>query len=56
MYVAVKGGERAIEAAHDWLARERRGPADQRMVLNAGFCRYTVATQACHHRPGSARR
>lgn len=29
MYVAVKGGERAIEAAHDWLARERRGPADQ---------------------------
>ena len=29
MYVAVKGGERAIDAAHDWLARERRGPADQ---------------------------
>lgn len=25
MYVAVKGGERAIEAAHDWLARARRG-------------------------------
>jgi alpha-D-ribose 1-methylphosphonate 5-triphosphate synthase subunit PhnI len=25
MYVAVKGGERAIEAAHDWLAEERRG-------------------------------
>ncbi len=25
MYVAVKGGERAIAAAHDWLARERRG-------------------------------
>ncbi|RAI60283.1 carbon-phosphorus lyase complex subunit PhnI [Roseicella frigidaeris] len=24
-YVAVKGGERAIEAAHAWLARERRG-------------------------------
>jgi alpha-D-ribose 1-methylphosphonate 5-triphosphate synthase subunit PhnI len=24
-YVAVKGGERAIDAAHDWLARERRG-------------------------------
>lgn len=25
MYVAVKGGERAIESAHDWLAEERRG-------------------------------
>ncbi|MEM6382767.1 MAG: carbon-phosphorus lyase complex subunit PhnI [Pseudomonadota bacterium] len=25
MYVAVKGGERAIEAAHNWLAEERRG-------------------------------
>jgi alpha-D-ribose 1-methylphosphonate 5-triphosphate synthase subunit PhnI len=25
-YVAVKGGERAIDAAHDWLARSRRGP------------------------------
>lgn len=25
MYVAVKGGERAIDNAHDWLAEERRG-------------------------------
>ncbi len=25
MYVAVKGGERAINNAHDWLAEERRG-------------------------------
>src|SRR5438045_1518870 len=25
MYVAVKGGERAIENAHRWLAHERRG-------------------------------
>lgn len=25
MYVAVKGGERAIDAAHQWLAEERRG-------------------------------
>ncbi len=25
MYVAVKGGERAIDAAHAWLATERRG-------------------------------
>src|ERR1700744_3341608 len=24
-YVAVKGGERAIDAAHGWLAEERRG-------------------------------
>jgi alpha-D-ribose 1-methylphosphonate 5-triphosphate synthase subunit PhnI len=27
-YVAVKGGERAIDAAHAWLAEERRGDAD----------------------------
>ena len=25
MYVATKGGERAIENAHAWLAEERRG-------------------------------
>lgn len=29
MYVAVKGGERAIDAAHDWLADERRGDPAQ---------------------------
>jgi len=28
MYVAVKGGEQAIDAAHAWLAEERRGPED----------------------------
>ncbi|MEM1300336.1 MAG: carbon-phosphorus lyase complex subunit PhnI [Pseudomonadota bacterium] len=28
MYVATKGGERAIEAAHDWLAVARRGDTD----------------------------
>lgn len=28
MYVAVKGGERAIDNAHAWLAEERRGPSD----------------------------
>ncbi|WP_299293634.1 carbon-phosphorus lyase complex subunit PhnI [uncultured Tateyamaria sp.] len=28
MYVAVKGGEKAIDAAHAWLAEERRGPTD----------------------------
>ena len=27
MYVAVKGGERAIDNAHAWLAEERRGDA-----------------------------
>jgi alpha-D-ribose 1-methylphosphonate 5-triphosphate synthase subunit PhnI len=27
-YVAVKGGERAIDAAHAWLAHERRGDSD----------------------------
>ncbi|SFE37589.1 carbon-phosphorus lyase complex subunit PhnI [Roseivivax sediminis] len=28
MYVAVKGGERAIDNAHGWLAEERRGDRD----------------------------
>jgi alpha-D-ribose 1-methylphosphonate 5-triphosphate synthase subunit PhnI len=28
MYVAVKGGERAIDSAHAWLAEERRGDTD----------------------------
>jgi alpha-D-ribose 1-methylphosphonate 5-triphosphate synthase subunit PhnI len=28
MYVAVKGGEKAIDAAHAWLAEERRGDPD----------------------------
>jgi len=28
MYVAAKGGEAAIAAAHDWLAEERRGPPE----------------------------
>ncbi|UWQ90357.1 carbon-phosphorus lyase complex subunit PhnI [Aliisedimentitalea scapharcae] len=28
MYVSVKGGERAIENAHDWLAQDRRGDPD----------------------------
>ena len=28
MYVAVKGGEQAIDNAHAWLAEERRGPTD----------------------------
>jgi alpha-D-ribose 1-methylphosphonate 5-triphosphate synthase subunit PhnI len=28
MYVAVKGGERAIDNAHAWLAQERRGDPD----------------------------
>ncbi len=33
-YVAVKGGERAIDAAHAWLAHERRGdPAVARLEL-----------------------
>jgi alpha-D-ribose 1-methylphosphonate 5-triphosphate synthase subunit PhnI len=29
MYVAVKGGGEAIEAAHEWLAHERRGDRDE---------------------------
>ena len=28
MYVAVKGGEKAIDNAHAWLAEERRGDPD----------------------------
>lgn len=35
MYVAVKGGERAINAAHDWLARAHRGPRDQPVLDTA---------------------
>jgi len=31
-YVAVKGGERAIDAAHAWLANERRGDSAQPAV------------------------
>jgi len=27
-YVAVKGGERAIDSAHAWLAEQRRGDRD----------------------------
>ncbi len=47
MYVAVKGGERAIEAAHELLARERRGdpavpeitPAQIKQQLSLGVAR-----------------
>ncbi|WP_134680569.1 carbon-phosphorus lyase complex subunit PhnI [Paracoccus ravus] len=35
MYVAVKGGERAIDAAHSWLDRARRGPAEQPVLDTA---------------------
>ncbi|RMC35452.1 carbon-phosphorus lyase complex subunit PhnI [Paracoccus alkanivorans] len=35
MYVAVKGGERAIDAAHAWLDRSRRGPVDQPVLDTA---------------------
>ena len=42
MYVAVKGGERAIDAAHDWLDRARRGPADQ-PALDTGQIRDQLA-------------
>ncbi|MDS9468947.1 carbon-phosphorus lyase complex subunit PhnI [Paracoccus sp. MBLB3053] len=38
MYVAVKGGESAIDAAHAWLDRERRGSTDQ-PVLDSGQIR-----------------
>ena len=30
MYVAVKGGEKAIANAHRWMADRRRGARDQR--------------------------
>ena len=30
MYVAVKGGEKAIANAHRWMADRRRGERDQR--------------------------
>lgn len=35
MYVAVKGGERAIDAAHNWLDRTRRGPSEQPVLDTA---------------------
>ena len=35
MYVAVKGGEKAIQAAHELLARRRRGRAEQSEVAVA---------------------
>ncbi len=35
MYVAVKGGERAIDAAHAWLSRSRRVPATQPVLDTA---------------------
>ena len=40
MYVAVKGGERAIDNAHQWLAEERRGdPAVPDLTrLNRSSC------------------
>ena len=40
MYVAVKGGERAIENAHAWLAEERRGDTAvaENMLLVAAIC------------------
>jgi alpha-D-ribose 1-methylphosphonate 5-triphosphate synthase subunit PhnI len=34
MYVAVKGGERAIDNAHAWLAEERRGDRRSRNCLS----------------------
>ncbi len=34
-YVAVKGGEQAIDAAHAWLAEQRRGdPAVPELALD----------------------
>src|SRR5262244_275124 len=38
MYVAVKGGERAIENAHRLLAHERRGDRDVPEVSLAQIC------------------
>ena len=37
-YVAVKGGERAIDNAHAWLAEERRGDAS---VADIGLAQIT---------------
>ena len=32
MYVAVKGGEKAIENAHRWLSEKRRGNTDLKSI------------------------
>lgn len=57
MYVAVKGGEAAIEAAHAWLAHERRGdpalpeltPAQIEAQLGLAVDR-VMAEGSCHDR------
>ncbi|MBD3562409.1 carbon-phosphorus lyase complex subunit PhnI, partial [Planktothrix sp. FACHB-1355] len=44
MYVAVKGGEAAIDAAHGWLAVERRGdPALPELTLDQIAQQMTLA-------------
>src|ERR1700738_4387909 len=60
MYVAVKGGERAIEKAHELLARERRGddtvaeiaPAQIEEQLSLGVAR--VMAEGSLYDPGLA--
>ena len=47
MYVAVKGGERAIDAAHEWLAEERRGDTD---VAELSLAQIREQLALCVHR------
>jgi alpha-D-ribose 1-methylphosphonate 5-triphosphate synthase subunit PhnI len=45
MYVAVKGGEKAIRNAHRWLAEERRGDAETReLTVSQIRAQLTIAT------------
>jgi alpha-D-ribose 1-methylphosphonate 5-triphosphate synthase subunit PhnI len=43
-YVAVKGGERAIDNAHAWLAEKRRGNPDVPEVQTAQIAEQLRAT------------
>ena len=44
MYVAVKGGERAIQNAHAWLAEERRG---DKTIAELNIAQIRETTQPC---------
>ena len=61
-YVAVKGGEQAIDAAHAWLATERRGDPAEPLITAAQIAAQlgravdrVMAEGACHDRELAAR-
>ena len=46
MYVAVKGGERAIDNAHAWLAEARRGDRAWRRGVVGEYLHETISILA----------